>query len=61
MMTPWLLQWRIVGSFYGCPMSLKNVWSHARCCLAELSSMYSDSIVDNMTMTWHLLHQEIAL
>ena len=61
MMAAWLSQWSVVGPFCGCPISSKNVWSHARCCPVRLSSMYSDSVVERATILCCLLDQEMAL
>src|SRR5258707_13926647 len=60
MIAAWLSQWRVVGVTCLCPISEKNVRSHARCCPALLKPMYSDSVVDNATILWCLLAHDIA-
>ena len=59
-MAAWLLQNNSVGPFCGCPISSKKVQSHARCCPALLSPIYSDFVVESVTMLCCLLDQEIA-
>ena len=58
--TAWLSQNNSVGIFCECLSSSKKERSQARCCLALLSAMYSDSMVESATMLCCLLDQEIA-
>ena len=60
-MAAWLSLNSSVGPFCVCPISLKKLQSHARCCPALLSPMYSDLVVESATILCCLLDQEMAL
>ena len=59
-MAAWLSLNSSVGPFCVCPISLKKLQSHARCCPELLSPMYSDSVVESTTILCCLLDQEMA-
>ena len=56
-MAAWLSLNSSVGPFCVCPISLKKL---VRCCPALLSPMYSDLVVESVTILCCLLDQEMA-